>query len=120
MIALVALAGGLHLPAIQVVAWAGMIAGDAGEYGLSGAVDRTFDGSHPCGLCDFVDAATEENGNEPIEIEKSENTSFKLIPLEVGTLAKSYSVDLPDYFLEACSSPVCRAEDPSVPPPRVA
>ncbi len=47
---------GLHWFALQSVAWTTMLVANARRAPLSEAVTRTFDGSHPCDLCDVVSA----------------------------------------------------------------
>jgi hypothetical protein len=49
----VLLAGG-HLAVLQVVAWAGMIASRSATTSLVEAVETTFDGQHPCSLCQAI------------------------------------------------------------------
>lgn len=41
----------LHLPLLQAVAWAGMLATYSQQDDLATAVGKTFDGAHPCKLC---------------------------------------------------------------------
>lgn len=41
----------LHLPVLQVVAWAGMVVTYSHDQSLADALAMTFDGDHPCPLC---------------------------------------------------------------------
>jgi hypothetical protein len=45
---------GLHWLALQSIAWTTMLVENARQVPLSEAVERTFDGSHPCDLCHAV------------------------------------------------------------------
>jgi hypothetical protein len=44
----------LHLPALQVVAWTGMVVKYAQDVPLGEALEMTFDGDHPCPLCKVI------------------------------------------------------------------
>lgn len=44
----------LHLPALQVVAWASMIISYSEGRSFSEAVSMTFDGEHPCPMCQAI------------------------------------------------------------------
>lgn len=44
----------LHLPALQVVAWTGMVIKYAQDVPLTEALEMTFDGDHPCPLCKAI------------------------------------------------------------------
>jgi hypothetical protein len=56
IIAIVALcsAVGLQWLALQSFAWSGMMISNATRVSFCEAVKRTFDGAHPCPLCQFV------------------------------------------------------------------
>jgi hypothetical protein len=45
---------GLHWPLLQSVAWVNMIVALSKHEGIGQAVEKTFDGKHPCKLCNFV------------------------------------------------------------------
>lgn len=47
-------AANLHLPALQVVAWTGMIISYSKDRTLADAVSMTFDGEHPCPMCESI------------------------------------------------------------------
>lgn len=47
-------AANLHLPALQVVAWTGMIISYSKDRTLAEAVSMTFDGEHPCPMCKTI------------------------------------------------------------------
>jgi hypothetical protein len=44
----------LHLPALQMVAWTGMVVKYAQDVSLTEALEMTFDGDHPCPLCKAI------------------------------------------------------------------
>lgn len=45
---------GAHWAALQSVAWVGMVISYSHTSTLAEAVQKTFDGQHPCKLCKFV------------------------------------------------------------------
>jgi hypothetical protein len=99
-----ALAGtiGLHWTFLQTVAWAGMIVSYSQEAPLVDAVEKTFDGQHPCKLCKAIaDGRKSERKKEfTAPVQKLEfppvkgnlvliaPMQFRLLP-EAGTLAAS-------------------------------
>jgi hypothetical protein len=54
----------LHLPLLQVVAWAGMVIRYSADTTVNEAVKMTFDGEHPCPLCCAIRKAQEEPRQE--------------------------------------------------------
>jgi len=53
LIALIQIAGG-HWAVLQTVAWTGMAVDYSRAYGVAHGLSRTFDGAHPCPLCQEV------------------------------------------------------------------
>jgi hypothetical protein len=51
---------GGHWLALQSVAWVGMIAKYAQGDSLTVALEKTFDGAHPCDLCNVVKSGREQ------------------------------------------------------------
>ncbi len=49
------LAVGAHWAVLQSVAWAGMVIAYSQNASLAEALQKTFDGDHPCKLCKAVD-----------------------------------------------------------------
>lgn len=54
----------LHLPALQVVAWTGMVVKYAQAVPLAEALEMTFDGDHPCPLCKVIRQAQTSDQHE--------------------------------------------------------
>ena len=117
MLILVTFSGGLHLSALQVVAWAGMIAVDTGEHGISVALERTFDGQHPCGLCEFIESSAEDEDSVSREMERNSSLDFKLLPLGEMILARRDGIEVPNAFVSSESILYSFDGDTSVPPP---
>ena len=112
--ALFAACGG-HWLVLQSVAWGGMIVEYSHSSPLVTAVQKTFDGQHPCGLCKAIQKSkgSEEGHAAQVIVSKLElfyaPATVLIHPArEVRWLGALESV------FEA------RAEQPSVPPPRFA
>ncbi len=61
----VALIAGIHVLgghwlALQMVAWMGMMAVNSRDADFAGALEKTFDGKHPCPLCCAVEAGKQK------------------------------------------------------------
>lgn len=57
---------GGHWAALQTVAWAGMLAKYARGETLVVAIEKTFDGDHPCGLCKVVKTGRDEEQKQQV------------------------------------------------------
>jgi hypothetical protein len=57
---------GGHLALLQAVAWANMLVEFSTEGSFSEAVDKTFDGEHPCHLCKVVKKSKSEEERKPL------------------------------------------------------
>jgi hypothetical protein len=112
----VALAGsiGLHWAFLQSVAWTTMLVGDLGTFSFSEAVQRTFDGKHPCSLCRAVaQGKRSEKKPDVLDLKKFEG------------IAQSVAIALPSPPSFARVVPVSSdlqplAHAPPTPPPRAA
>lgn len=106
---------------LQVVAWTGMIVTRTAEQGVTAAVASTFDGQHPCPLCQALDTArSQEQKDMPLpdglvvklKLKDVQRTEDLVIPCPVaGVLQIAGSV--------AClvARPHDRSDAPAVPPP---
>jgi len=65
---------GLHWTLLQAVAWAGMIVTYSQEAPLGEAVVKTFDGQHPCKLCEQIAKGqqSEKKSDSKSELKKLE------------------------------------------------
>ncbi|MFO1476424.1 MAG: hypothetical protein U1F98_07220 [Verrucomicrobiota bacterium] len=112
IVALLAATGG-HWALLQTVAWAGMLADNLKTTSISQAVERTFDGKHPCPLCRQI--------AEGKKAEKKSEFPLELKKFEFLSAAPKFIFASPTQFrLEAV--PECFSESvlhsPPTPPPR--
>lgn len=104
---------GAHWALLQSFAWASMVATYTQETTLSDALEKTFDGEHPCKICRFVQEGQEkEKKDEAVKISEpkknlcSSNLSVPPAPSEFTLLPPLINV------------PHLRGYTPPVPPPR--
>jgi len=106
MTAALFLSAGGHLALLQGVAWATMIRDYARTGSVTAAVEKTFDGKHPCPLCKKITAqrAAEQKAPATVKAEKKAEAFIALgiasIPLPaVGAFAYPPSpfVNVPEH-----------------------
>jgi hypothetical protein len=106
--------GGGHWFALQSVAWLTMLVGNLGTAPISQAVRETFDGKHPCALCDAIAAAKKSD-------KKSEATTPPA-RLEFLPPTPSFAFVHHVHFRPASPSGSLRGiflQPPPTPPPRL-
>ena len=107
---------GGHWALLQSVAWMTMLVDYSKDAPLSVAVEKTFDGKHPCSLCKIV-----KHGKETEQ--QQESTKLKMKP-DSWMLARVVDFEVtpvpaaPITFAPPILQP--RGESPPVPPPRFA
>jgi hypothetical protein len=110
-----ALAGsiGLHWAFLQAVAWTGMIVSYSQAAPLSEAMQKTFDGRHPCKLCRQI--AKEKQS------EKKSEYKFEAAKLEFRYAPTTFIFHAPSSFCEHAFGNEAAdrlADPPGTPPPR--
>jgi hypothetical protein len=122
ILVLCALVSGVHLGALQLIAWAEMALRYSQSDGAIVALAKTFDGAHPCSRCRVVKSASENNGREsstrPLarDIERADLKSILFAnPRVIG----------PAWTLQFPSRPSClaltsRRDEPESPEPKMA
>jgi hypothetical protein len=105
---------GLHWAALQSAAWMGMIIKYSHDGSFSEAIEKTFDGQHPCKLCKLV------NAGKKAEKKSESKDSLKKLDLVSPNFAlfAFHSDSEPKVsFLMHCG---LRIEPPPTPPPLAA
>lgn len=54
----------LHLPVLQIGAWAGMLIEYSRGNSFADALEMTFDGKHPCCMCKAIEKEQTKSSNE--------------------------------------------------------
>jgi hypothetical protein len=104
-----------HWFALQSVAWLTMAVQFARTDPLDVALEKTFGGSHPCGLCKTVEAGRKSEQKRPVLKAEAK--------LEFCFNRQAVTVQAPPLeaqsILDLDSFPVSRTEAPPTPPPRL-
>ena len=89
MTAALFLSTGGHLALLQGVAWATMIRDYSRAGSVTAAVEKTFDGKHPCPLCKKIAAQRSHEENAPVTVKVDKKaevfiaSDVAIIPLPV-------------------------------------
>lgn len=107
---------GLHWAFLQSLAWATMFVRYSQQSTVKIALIQTFDGKHPCALCEFVaNGATE---NKKSKEKKLEVKKFEL--LIEPSAAYQFRPRQPVLLGSFPAAHLGRQEEPPTPPPRIA
>jgi len=105
---------GLHWAFLQTVAWAGMIVSYSQKLPLTKAVEKTFDGQHPCSLCKHIAKAKQS--------ERKTEYKFESSKLEFSYAPALFMLNTPAYHWSARAGDISAdllTQAPPVPPPRI-
>jgi hypothetical protein len=106
---------GLHWALLQSVAWVGMVVSYSQTGPLSAAIEKTFDGQHPCKLCHFV---KEGQQHEKKQDAQKPGPKFDACLDSAAQIAFASAPD--PLFPASTDSPLIRSGSPVPPPPRLA
>ncbi len=114
-VAMFFVAGG-HWGALQTVAWAGMLWNYTQADGsLLSGVKKTFDGKHPCTMCDSIKTAKEKEQSKPVTLVATKKLEAFPAPLRAALPPR----DCRDFVFPAAADvrPATRSDAPPVPVP---
>ncbi len=108
---------------LQVVAWTGMIVSRTAGRGVAAALESTFDGEHPCPLCNAL-KEVKPSGQEQQPV--APDGLITKLRLKDMLRAGDLTLHAPPAFLAECSAPatdpvmrgMSRSDAPAVPPPQ--
>jgi hypothetical protein len=109
---------GTHWLALQTVAWTGMLVARTQQSSVEEAVRTTFDGDHPCPLCQAVEEGRRQ--------QQEKETIPVLEQLAKLSFLKPQPIHLPEPTMAGILYPgvmelgMLRGEAPPTPPPRLA
>ena len=105
---------GAHWAALQSMAWFGMIVSYSHDSSLTVAIDKTFDGHHPCCLCKAIAAGKKSERKQEASLQKDES---KFAPIK-----ESFVLAPPSHFelLSLWENPPADSltQKPPLPPPK--
>ena len=106
---------GLHWSLLQSVAWTTMLVGNLQFLTISEAVQRSFDGKHPCALCKAVaEGKKSEKKSETVLSLKKFDGLNQAVAILFSPPASFSAVEARAIFLKSF------VQAPPTPPPRVA
>jgi hypothetical protein len=106
---------GLHWSFLQSLAWTTMLVENLTTTSFSAALQRTFDGKHPCPLCKAVaEGRKSEKKSDPLLPLKKFEALGQSVAFALFPPASFPTVEAPNAFLELL------AHAPPTPPPRAA
>ena len=112
-VAVLVLTLGLHWALLQTVAWTGMVLSYSRNASLPEALSRTFDGQHPCALCQAIaKGKNSEKQSETLAPLKKIDGLYQPVVLVVCSPASFSSIEPTGGLLEML------AHAPPTPPPR--
>jgi hypothetical protein len=104
---------GGHWLVLQTVAWGGMVVEYSRAGGLTAAVEKTFDGRHPCDMCKTIAKTRQSEKKQEARVVVTKLDVFHQPAVEwFAPVAAWWEQPVVD------SASGLRAEPPSVPPPR--
>ncbi len=104
---------GLHWEFLQSVAWVGMVVKYSERTGIAEALEKTFDGKHPCALCKVVaEGKKSEKKPEPGPAAKKFDFSYSAASFAFAAPSTGWEVEWPD------EAGISLTQTPPVPPPR--
>lgn len=106
---------GGHWLALQMVAWMGMFAVNSQQGDLAGALEKTFDGKHPCPLCAAVEAGQQKEKEQQQKQLVDTVNKVNAVPLVAFVLPQPTETVL-FYFETAGSCDPVSIRPPSPPP----
>jgi len=105
---------GLHWIALQSVAWTAMMIQNAKQTSFCQAVQRTFDGGHPCSLCHLVN-----KGNASGQKQDAQTVTPKIDIICVARTIRLLRIFAFFEYAPGDFSFLNCGESPPVPPPRM-
>lgn len=106
---------GAHWVLLQCAAWASMTWRQSSTLPLAAAIERTFDGRHPCGLCHVV-----ERGTQSSERQAPRGATLRLDWFADAAIATADAPPMTQVPETPLLRATWRAEPPRLMPPRAA
>jgi hypothetical protein len=106
---------GAHWVVLQSIAWSGMLAKQARYSRLAEAIQKTFDGAHPCNLCKGISRAQGKERKPPVPVQ-IHKLPFLQTSTGMAVVVSQFSIAL----METTAPIPLRSLRPDYPPPRAA
>ncbi|HWL50902.1 MAG TPA: hypothetical protein VNQ90_00600 [Chthoniobacteraceae bacterium] len=100
---------------LQSVAWTSMLVNFSQQTSLVEAIEKTFDGSSPCSLCDHIAKAKKSPGTGNASMQETGQSLRGVLTATLPTLIPSSA---PYRYPALSAEATRRADRPTTPPPR--
>ena len=105
---------GLHWAALQSVAWAAMLLSYSRTGSVASAIEKTFDGRHPCPLCKAIGKG--EQGGKKQDFQLGRRIDMDCLRQTALLIPPMRDFSWPTFAAKG----LCFSPEPGVPPPRTA
>ncbi|MBL9131666.1 MAG: hypothetical protein JNG86_10730 [Verrucomicrobiaceae bacterium] len=117
VVLLVCFSLGMHWTLLQGIAWTGMLLSFASQGSVIEAVEKTFDGEHPCPLCLAVQEGQKQDKDDSApNVAKSMKKWEAVLASQIRLVAPPAQIRSFPWLVSSFEG---RSERPSIPPPRV-
>ena len=110
---------GGHWIFLQSVAWGKMLVDYSQNVGLSKGIEQTFDGNHPCQMCDQVQKGSQKENSDSIEVGLVKLLKQSEILPSLFSTFRISSISFPIAYSAGTFLFSTRNEAPLTPPPLV-
>ena len=116
LVLLLCLSLGMHWAVLQSVAWTGMLLSFASEGSLTEAVEKTFDGEHPCPLCLAVKEGQQKEKDDSKPVATKSVKKFEAVLSSENRLVPPSGLEMS--FAVFLTPNTRHVEETAKPPPR--
>jgi hypothetical protein len=110
---------GGHWIVLQSYAWAKMAVEYSQTAGFFKGVEKTFDGEHPCDMCDHVQKETQKENSDPVKVDLVKLLKqSEILPGSISMM-RFDSISFDSEYTSAVFSFLTRTDAPLTPPPLV-
>jgi hypothetical protein len=116
VVLLVCLSLGMHWSVLQGIAWTGMLISNLAENSVVEAVEKTFDGEHPCPLCLAVKEGQKKEKDDSKPVAAKSVKKFEAVLLSEKRLLSPSGLEMS--FVVFLTKNALHVEETAKPPPR--
>lgn len=116
VVLLVCLSLGMHWSVLQGIAWTGMLISNLAENSVVEAVEKTFDGEHPCPLCLAVKKGQQKEKDDSKPVAAKSVKKFEAVLSSENRLVPPSGLEMS--FAVYLTPKTHHVEETAKPPPR--
>jgi hypothetical protein len=118
LVILICLSLGTHWVVLQGVAWTSMFLNHLNQDSVTAAIEKTFDGEHPCPLCLAIKDVQKDKKEDPDSVVNHPTNKFLAVLVTIAKLISPTLTQIQSFpnFVFLCE---LRSYKPTLPPPRL-